>query len=170
MFKKIKVFLILLIFSFSVISCSKPSFNTISSSLKISKPSLDYYTKYLKHSISKKNNTTHLSILYTKTGKNKSIPVKDIDKFTTFLNSLKPSHFLNTNQKTLEVKDPEYRLTVFINSNPAFIINIFNYKYINIHPWDGIYNPDFIDISSLQTRTNIYNIVDFIIKNNIDTK
>ena len=54
MFKKIKIFLILLILSFSVISCSKPSFNTISSSLRISKPSLDYYTKYLKHSISKK--------------------------------------------------------------------------------------------------------------------
>lgn len=170
MFKKIKIFLILLILSFSVISCSKPSFNTISSSLRISKPSLDYYTKYLKHSISKKNNTTHLSIFYTKTGKNKSIPLDYVDKFTVFINSIKSNHFLDTNQITLELKDPEYKITVFINNNPAFIINIFNDKYINIHPWDGIYNPDFIDISSLQTRTNIYNIVDFIIKNNIDTK
>ena len=168
MFKKIKMILIMLLLSFIITNCSTPSINKISSTLRITKPRLDFYTSSLKYSLKKKNNTAHISIFYTKTGKNKVIPSEYIDRFNMFINSIKPSHFITYEEANLGLKDPEYKLTIFINNNPKFIINIFNDKFVSIHPWDGMYEPDLINISSFQTKSNIYNLAEFIIKNNFN--
>lgn len=168
MFKKLKLISIILIFPIFLISCKTNFIETMKISLKISKPSLNFYTKSLINSINNSDNI-HISIFYTKTGKNKVIPPEHMDKFNLFINSIKPNYFLDPSTvDSNNIKNIEYKLTVFINDKSSFVINIFSDKFISIHPWDGNYEPDIIYISDLQDGINIYNVIDFIIKNNIE--
>lgn len=162
MYKHFKSFFIILTFSFLIIGCNK----NIKTTFKTSKPSLNLYTEILTRSI-KNSKNTQISIFYPKIGKNKVIPDNYMEKFNLFVESIKPNYFINSKNKNLNLQNPEYRLTVFINNTETFIINIFDTKYVTIHPWDGTYEPDIIDISKLHDGINIYNIVDFIIKNKI---
>lgn len=167
MFKKLKLLLIFLILPIFIISCSRNFSENIKSPLRISKPSLNFYTENLIRAI-KNSKNVQVSIFYSKTGKNKIIPNDYMEKFNLFMDSIKPSYFVNANTAALNLRDPEYRLTIFIENKSSFIINIFSDKFITIHPWDGSYKPDIIDISYLHEGINIYNIVDFIIKNNTE--
>lgn len=162
MYKYLKILLIILTFSFFTMGCNK----NIKLPLKLSKPSLDLYTENLIRSI-KNSKNVQISIFYPKIGKNKVIPDDYMEKFNLFIESIKPNYFINSKNKNLNLQNPEYRLTVFINNTETFIINIFDTKYVTIHPWDGTYEADIIDISNLHDGINIYNIVNFIIKNKI---
>ncbi len=163
MFKKIKLLLILLLFPVLIMSCNKSFINTISAPLRISKPSANFYTNHLIRTFNNSNNV-HISILYTKTGQNKTISEKHMDTFSKFINYIKPINFLDPNKNTINLNDPEYRITISINQKNAFIINVFNKSFLTVHPWDGIYSPDVLDISNFHESINLYNLCEFIIK------
>lgn len=168
MFKNLKLLFIILIFPFLIMDCKSNSLeDNVKISLGISKPSINFYTDNLLKIIDKYPDI-HVSIFYSKTGKNKTIPKDYMERFNLFMESIKPTFFVNTNNTNLELKDPEYRITLYIEEKPIYLINIFNEKYISIHPWDGSYPPDIIDISPIHERINIYNLCDYIIKNNIE--
>lgn len=163
MIKFFKNFFIILIFPILVMGCNK----NISIKNPITyKPSLNFYTENLIKTL-KSNKNFEISIFYPKTGKNKSIPQEYIQKFNLFIESLKSNYFIDPNTINLNTKNPEYRLTIFINDKESFVINILNNNFLTIHPWDGLFEADLIDISKLQDGINLYNIVDFLIKNNI---
>lgn len=165
MLKKIKKIFIVLFLCFFIVSCNTLSTNNVKSYLRISKPYTNFYTNALKYALNKKSNTIHLSVLYTKTGKNKVFPIEYVNNFNLFINSIKQNNFIDPEKLNIDFTNPEYKLTVFINNSPSFLINIFNKEIINIHPWDGIYSPDTINISSVHTKFNIYNISEYLIKN-----
>lgn len=164
MYKYFKGFFIILIISFIITGCNKNLIKNIKTPFNPSKPSLNFYTENLIRSI-KNTKNIQISIFYPKIGKNKVIPNNYMEKFNLFLDSIKSNYFINSNTQNLNLQNPEYRLTVFINNTETFIINVFNPKYITIHPWDGTYTEDIVDISNLHDGINIYNVVDFIIKN-----
>ena len=165
MIKYIKILLIFLIFPFFILSCNSNFINTLKSPLKIKKPSLSLYTNNLIKTINNSaNSNLTISIFYSKLGKNKTIPKEYIENISSFFNSLKPEYFLDYSTSNLDTKNPEYRLTVYLNEKSIFVIDILNDKYITIYPWDGSYEPDLIDISNLHTRTNLFNIADYLIK------
>lgn len=162
MFKKLVLFVTIIIFPLITISCNKNFIQNISAPIKISKPSKNFYTNSLINSI-KNSQNIQISILYSKTGKNKILPDEYMESFNLFLSSIKRDFFVENFSQN--AKEPEYKLTISLDNKNSFIINIFDEDIISIHPWDGIYEPDAIDISSLNSKVNIFNIVDFIIKN-----
>lgn len=164
MYKFFKKIFIIFIFPLLIMGCNKNFTESIKSPLRISKPSLNLYTENLIRSI-KNTENLQISIFYPKIGKNKTIPNNYMEKFNLFIESIKPNYFIDPKKQNINLQNPEYRLTIFINNSPTFILNIFDAKYITINPWDGTYEPDIIDISNLHTGINIYNIVDFIMKN-----
>lgn len=163
MLKKIKLFIILLIFPILIMSCNKSFIENLSAPLRISKPSANFYTNHLIRTF-KNSDDIHISILYTKTGKNKTISTKHIDSFNKFLNYIKPINFLDPNKNNIKFNDPEYRITISINKKNSFIINVFDKSFLTIHPWDGVYSPDILDISNFHESINLYNLCEFIIK------
>ena len=167
MFKKLKLSFTIIILSFILISCNSNFVQTIKVPFKTSKPSINYYTNNLLTAL-KNSKNTHISILYTKTGKNKVIPPEQMDNFYLFMNSIKTDFFINpTTSNNEDFKNIEYKLTISINDKNSFVINIFNEDFISIHPWDGTYEADLLCISELNTRINLYNIINYIIKSNV---
>lgn len=162
--KNLKIFFICLIFPLFITGCATNFISTLKSPLKLSKPSLHFYTDNLIRTLKNSDNIT-ISIFYSKTGKNKTIPDDYMEKFYLFMDSIKEDYFIDPKESQLNLNDPEYRLTIYVNEESTFVINILNDQYITIHPWDGNYPPDLINISSLHTGNNIFNIVDFLIKN-----
>ena len=163
MFKKMKLLMIIFIFPLFVMSCNKNFIENIKTPLRITKPSANFYTNHLIRSI-KDSNNVHISIFYTETGKNKTFSNENMKKFKEFLEYIKPVNFLNENKNSIDLKEPKYRLTISINQKNSFIINVFNNSYLTIHPWDGVYSPDVLDISNFHEGINLYNLCDFIIK------
>ncbi len=164
MLKKLTTSIIIIVFPLIIIGCNKNFAQNIPTPLNFSKPSLNYYTNTLVHSI-KDSQNIQISILYSKTGKNKILPNEYIENFNLFINSIKKTFFLH-NTSQINLKDPEYKLTISIDGKNSFVINIFDENLISIHPWDGSYEADLINISSLNSKVNIFNMIDFIIKNN----
>lgn len=167
MIKYLKILLICLIFPFFTLSCNSNFIKTLKSPLKIAKPSSSFYTNNLIKTINSSVNNSYnltISIFYSKLGKNKTIPKEYMENINLFFNSLKTEYFLDYSTSNIDTKNPEYRLTVYLNEKSIFVIDILNDKYITIYPWDGSYEPDLIDISNLHTRINLFNIVDYIIK------
>lgn len=164
MHKYFKIFFICLIFPLFITGCNSNFISTLKNPLRISKPSPHFYTDNLIRTLKNYENIT-ISIFYPKTGKNKTIPKDYMEQFYSFIDSIKEDYFIDKTISNLNLDSPEYRLTVYVNKKSAFIINLINNKYITIHPWDGTYPPDIIDISSLHTRNNIFNITEFLIKN-----
>ncbi len=163
MFKKIKLLMVLFLFPMLVMSCNKTFVENIKAPLRITKPSANFYTNHLIRSI-KNSNDLHISIFYNKTGKNKTFSDKNVEKFKEFIEHIKPVNFLDENKNLINLKEPEYRITICINQKNSFIINVFNNSYLTIHPWDGVYSPDVLDISNFHEGINLYNLCDFIIK------
>lgn len=162
MFKKLVLFITIIVFPIITISCNKNFIQNISAPIKISKPSKNFYTNALINSI-KNSQNIQISIFYSKTGKNKILPNEYMENFNLFINSIKQDFFVeNLNEN---VKEPEYKLTVVLDNKNSFIVNVFDENLVSIHPWDGVYEADFINISSLNNKINIFNTVNFIIKN-----
>ena len=161
--KYIKNLLVCLLFPLFLMSCNSSFINTIKTPFRLVKPSEHFYTDALIRNLKSSKDIT-ISIFYPKTGKNKTIPEEYMEKFYLFLDLIEKEDFVR-DLHGIDVTSPEYRLTVYINDKSSFIINLLNDRYITIHPWDGSYAPDIIDISSLHTGNNIFNVVDYLVKN-----
>jgi hypothetical protein len=118
------------------------------------KPNNFYYTNLLANSLIS-NSNIKVTMYELNLHKEKETNADDLDSIVTFFKALSPKNFINK-PSDLPQK-PKYKIFIAID-NQKHTINVYNEKYITIHPWDGIYSEDYIDISNINARYNIYEL------------
>ncbi|MCR1933600.1 DUF4883 family protein [Clostridium tepidum] len=126
--------------------------------LKGKKPNNFYYTNLLAKNMTFEKEYK-VTILETNFYKGKEISKKDKETIKYFTTLLRKQNF-----KTLEKKPeskPLYKI-FFTFKKDKYIINIYNKQYISVHPFDGDFPMDYIDMSSIPEAYNLYNLCDFL--------
>lgn len=124
------------------------------------KPNNYYYTSLLATSMITDNNIKG-SVFELNLHKEKELTQEGYENIIVFFKTLRSKNFVN---KPVDLPaKPQYKL--FITSkNDKYVINIYNDKFVTIHPWDGIYIVDYIDISDINTRYNPYELCKYLFK------
>ncbi|MGE5628857.1 MAG: DUF4883 family protein, partial [Solirubrobacterales bacterium] len=122
------------------------------------KPSSFYYTNKLMENI-KLNKINKCSAFEMNYYKEIEIDTDNFNKVCTFFNKLNTSNFIAPPNDI--PSKPKYMI-FFTSDDGKFIANIYNEKYISVYPWDGSYEMDFIDISSISNSNNIYELCNFL--------
>lgn len=120
------------------------------------KPSNYYYTNLLAKNIalcSKYN----VQVLDTNFYKTEALTSEDIQIVKSFLNSLKKANF--TDKPVSLNKKPEYKIFfIFSETNEKYVINIYSKEFISVQPWDGEFTMDYITMSGIPLRYNLYSL------------
>lgn len=87
--------------------------------------------------------------------KEKELNKEGFDSVVTFFKALSSKNFIS---KPADLpQKPQFK--VYLSTyKQKFVINIYNEKYITIHPWDGIYSEDYLDIANINARYNLYEL------------
>ncbi|WP_297520437.1 DUF4883 family protein [uncultured Clostridium sp.] len=151
--KKFILFSILSI-SLNFISCS-----TIEYSSNKNKPSESHYSESLKELIT--TDITEIKLI-----ENKFYKEVILDKNSTKLISDMVNE-LDLKSITLPLSsDIECLFKLHIKNNTQkYVIDVYGNDIISIYPWDGVYEKDFLDISSLPLSLKAESICNFILKN-----
>jgi hypothetical protein len=151
--KKGSLFVIILLLIFSILFFANRQLNK-------KKPYDFYYTNLLAKNLSLEKITSikALDINYYKiedVSEDDTSTVKDFMKYISKNDfSLKPIDLPET---------PIYKLFFTLkDSNEMFVINVYNSKYLSVYPWDGDFDVDYIDMSNVPARYNIYNLCKYI--------
>ena len=118
-----------------------------------------YYTNLLSKKISL-NNSYRCSITDTSFYKEKELSTEDLKSIPNFISSLDEKCFIDK-PKNLP-KKPLYKIFITI-SNEKYVINVYNKDLASIYPWDGVYEMDYINMSTVPYSYNLYNICNYII-------
>jgi len=122
------------------------------------KPNNFYYTNLLCKNIKLKSNTKCKAVDMNYY-KEIELDKDNLNKIAAFLDKLNKDNFIQA-PNDLPQK-PKFK--IFITSDKDnYIINVYNNKYISIFPWDGSYQMDFIDMTSIPASLNIFEICNFL--------
>ncbi|WP_353505355.1 DUF4883 family protein [Clostridium sp. Marseille-Q2269] len=127
-------------------------------SVKGKKPTNFYYTNLLAKNITLEKEYK-VTILETNFYKGIEINRKDKELIKNFVSLLRKQNF-KTSVKNLESK-PIYKI-FFTFKKDKYIINVFNKQYISIHPFDGDFPTDYIDMTNIPEAYNLYNLCNFL--------
>lgn len=122
------------------------------------KPNNYYYTNKLMENI-KLNKINKCIAFEMNYYKELEIDTDNFNKICTFFNKVNTSNFISPPDNI--PSKPKYMI-FFTCGNEKFIANIYNEKYISVYPWDGSFEMDFIDISSISNSNNIYELCNFL--------
>ncbi|MGM9972653.1 MAG: DUF4883 family protein [Clostridiaceae bacterium] len=133
-----------------------PSFQT--------KPKHDFYTNSLTSLLSKEDD---FQVMLLETNYSTEMDVNTIGKDTLkeFFKSLSENSFITDNAilKSLP-KKPIYRL--YINKeDEKYVINIFSEDIATLHPWDGLFPEDYINMKESPKAYNLYGLCNYLLKN-----
>lgn len=127
------------------------------------KPSNYYYTNLLAKNIAlcSKHN---IQVLDTNFYKTEALTSEDIQIVKSFLNSLRKPNFI---EKPVSLNGkPEYKLFfTFSETNEKYVINVYSKDLISIHPWDGEFTMDYITMSGIPLRYNLYSLSKYAFAN-----
>lgn len=122
------------------------------------KPNNFYYTNLAAKNI-KFISETKFKVIDMNFYKEIELDKDNIDKVTSFLNTLNKDNFIES-PKDLPQK---LKYKMFITSkNDIYVINVYSNKYISVYPWDGAFQMDYIDMSSIPSSINLYEMCKFI--------
>jgi hypothetical protein len=149
-----KLISIVLILLFTLLSLGGCKINSDELPFAHKKPSNFYYTNLLAKDLinlsSLKGSMYELNL-----HKEKPIDSEGFESVVTFFKSLSSKNFINKPDDL--PTNPQFK--VFLTTeNEKFVINVYNEKYISIHPWEGIYQEDYIELSNIKLRYNIYEL------------
>lgn len=122
------------------------------------KPNNFYYTNLLSKNIKLKSSTKCKAIdmnYYREIELEKD----NLSKIAAFLDKLNKENFIEAPHDLPQ--KPKFKLS-FISDNDIYVINVYNNKYISVYPWDGSYEMDFIDMTSIPASLNIFEICKFL--------
>lgn len=158
--KKITLFLICLL-SLSFVGCINinPKYLEFKS-----QPEVGFYSNEI---IEKIKNKEEFSLEVFDTNFYKTFPVDKDDNIIlyNFFNSINNKDYVEDTRETkkdLSNKE-EFRLIVKFKE-AKYIINVFDSELITIHPWDGNYSPDIINMKNVPLGYNLYDFCDYIRK------
>jgi hypothetical protein len=113
-----------------------------------------YYTKLLSKLINSGENCTGM-LLETNLHKEIELTNEGIEVIKGFLKNIKTANFI---QKPADLPEkPQYRIYINVK-NEKYVINIYNEKHASVHPWDGVYQMDYIDMSNVYTLYNLHGL------------
>ena len=128
------------------------------------KPSYDFYTTSLTSLLSKEDN---FQVMLLETNYSTELDVNTIGKDTLrdFFNNLSENSFI-TDEKILTdlPNKPIYKL--YLNTHEEkYVINIFSEDIVSIHPWDGLFQQDYITMTYTPKAYNLYGLCNYLLKN-----
>jgi len=154
--KKICLLLLLLI-TLSFTSCKYAI--TDKKLIKSSKENKFYYTNMLMENINEESNY-NCSLMDTNFHKEIILNSSNTSALNNFLKSLNEKHFLSKPKQNLE--EAKYKIYITFKNN-KYVINVYDEKLIGIHPWDGYYDMDYIDMTNTPISYNLYKLCSYMI-------
>lgn len=151
--KKSFIYLLLIIFPFSFLSC-KVDFQR-------KKPTNYYYTNLLGKSLTLQD-ANKAVVVEMNFNKEKVVPKEDIETIKNLIRNLKKSNFIEK-PKELPAK-PAYKILLSFKDD-KYVINIYNDRFLSIHPWDGTHPMDYIDMNNIEISQNLFYICKYITDN-----
>ncbi len=124
------------------------------------KPNNFYYTNILAKNLTLEASCKCL-VLDTNLYKEKELKDDSISTVKNMLKTLTKNNFI-PKPKNLPEK-PLYKIFLTF-SKDKLVINVYNEHFVSIYPWDGDYEMDYIDMSSLPKSLNLYNLSSYIFK------
>ena len=126
------------------------------------KPCLDYYSNEIYNKLLN-NEDYSLEIFDTNVYKTFSLDDNEKVIIKDFLSSLSNDSY----QKYTDITKLEpYEIKITFHDS-KYIIKIFDNETISIFPWDGVYEEDIVNMSSVPQRYNLYEYCEYI-KNRSD--
>ena len=126
------------------------------------KPSLDYYCNEIYNKLLE-NQDYSLEIFDTNVYKTISLDDNEKIIIKDFFSSLSN----NSYKKYKDIKKLEPYEIRIIFKDSKYIIKIFDNETISVFPWDGVYEEDIVNMSSVPIRYNLYDYCNYI-KNRSD--
>ncbi|WP_461206495.1 DUF4883 family protein [Clostridium sp. DL1XJH146] len=85
----------------------------------------------------------------------------EIDEINLFFDYLSITDF---SLKPIDIpKTPKYKIYfTFKDTKEKYVINIYNSKYISVFPWEGDFEMDYVDMSNVPIRYNLYKMCEYI--------
>ena len=151
--KKLFVFIFIFITTL-LVSCSN-----IEYSRNVTKPVENYYTKSIKSL--KSEEIKEIKLIENKFYKEVILDKTSSNLILEMINSLDESKTVEALNDYIECL---FKLHIESNSN-KYVIDVYGNDIISIYPWDGIYEKDFLDISSLPLSLKAESICNFLLKN-----
>lgn len=120
------------------------------------KPNNYYYTNQLAKNLTL-NKNYEIKVLDNNFYKVEEISKENIETMLSFIKELKKQNFIDKPQ-VINAK-PKYKFFIkFLDTNDKFVVNVYDTKYISIHPWDGEFTMDYITMESIPIRYNLYSL------------
>ncbi|SHH63408.1 DUF4883 family protein [Clostridium grantii] len=151
--KKGSLFVIILLLIFSILFFANEELNK-------KKPYNFYYTNLLAKNLTLEEiaSVKALDVNYYKT---KDVTLDDISTIKDFMKYISQNDF---SSKPIDLPvAPVYKIFFTLkDSNEMFVVNVYSSKYLSVYPWDGDFEVDYIDMSNIPVRYNIYNLCKYI--------
>ncbi|WML35270.1 DUF4883 family protein [Clostridium sp. OS1-26] len=145
----------LFIISILFVGCN---YNFSNISFNKTKPNNFYYTNILAKNFALEPSAKCV-ILDTNFYKEKELSKENLDTVNSMLKALNKNNFISKPKDITE--KPVYKMFFTFNKE-KLVINVYSEKYLSVYPWDGNYPMDYIDMSSLPTSLNLYNLCKFM--------
>ncbi|WP_027632374.1 DUF4883 family protein [Clostridium hydrogeniformans] len=149
-----KLSLLFLLFTFLFItSCEVVDYNK-------KKPNNFFYTKDLYNKVTSSEN---VKVLLFETNLHKEIDVttEGVDTVKNFIENLKNESFISKPEDLSE--EAPYKFFVDIDED-RYVINVYDDASVSLHPWDGVYSPDYINTSKVYKAYNLHKFSKYILK------
>lgn len=152
--KKFCTLISIFLISITLYSCKSSSIFDLNS-----KPSNSFYTDGLKD-LTSNSKDVHIKVLCLNYYKAKILSEQEKELVYVLTSLLKDDYFINK-PEDLPSK-VQYKVFLEDDTN-KYVINVYSSQYISIHPWDGKYEEDFLDISNVFNSYNPYDLCKYFI-------
>lgn len=121
------------------------------------KPSTNYYCTKLNNDIA--SSPYKIKLLDMNMYKEIAIdPTKDTI-LKDFFSYVKKPYYVSSLPK--EIEDARYKIYIETSSS-KYLINVYDYNYISVQPWDGNFIEDYINQKEIPTYYNLYEYCDYM--------
>jgi hypothetical protein len=124
------------------------------------KPNPYYYTNLLANRLLEDTKSSGV-ILETNLHKEKNLTADSLDTLKNFFKAIKTANFIDKPEEL--PNKPKYRIYLKVKGE-RYIINVYNERYLSVHPWDGVYPMDYIDMKDVAVSYNLNNLCKYIFK------
>lgn len=148
--------MIIILFSNSLCGCS----NTIFISFE-SKPSAHYYSDEVMKILN--SGTYTVKVLDMNMYKEETVKDNEKNIILDFLNHVDKNKNYISQPKDISDKNIQYK--IFVEGNgQKYVINVYNDKYVCLHPWDGTFTEDFITSDNVPINYNLCGFCRYMFK------
>jgi hypothetical protein len=157
------LFIILILSTTFLSGCSLDTVDNVNLPISTKKPNNYFYTFNLSKALTS-NKDLNIYALDTNLTKQKTLSKEYQADFSKFISYLKTENFVDAPENLPRV--PKYKLFVNCGQDKknSYVINVYNYSYVSVYPWDGTFSCDYVNINSVPTHYNPYGLCEYLFK------